>query len=338
MFNVRLGHLKCVCMSITRGGLVRPPFIIRFTSSNVKNEVVLPNEEKPHIPKPKLRFSDSSNQNRRIIGPFGWFLMLVPAVTFCLGTWQVRRKVWKEQLIAELHRRRDAQPRSLPPPSQPLDSGALSTLEYYPLHVRGHFLHELEMFVGPRTLLVRGDAATEGGLMSQQQQGSGDTRQGYLLVTPFQLQGRKERILVNRGWVPASYLKSRRRRPLPSSAANTTTTATEDVIGLIRVSERRPPFMPQQQQQQSKDKDTFIWMYRNIEEMALRAGDQCAHIYLDATDDHVAALQSAVTPVAPIANQTRVTLRNEHLSYVLTWYGLSAATATLWYRHFLIKR
>lgn len=345
MFNIR--HLKCVYMSITRGGLVRPLFAcIRFTSSNVKNEIVLPNEEKSDIPKPKLRFSDSGNQNRRMIGPFGWFLMLVPAVTFCLGTWQVRRKAWKEQLIAELHRRRDTQPRSLPPPPQPLNSGALSTLEYYPLHVRGHFLHELEMFVGPRTLLVRGDAATEGGLMSQQQQqgGSGDARQGYLLVTPFQLQGRKERILVNRGWVPASYLKSRRRWPLPSSAANTTT--TEDLIGLIRVSERRPPFMPQQQQQQSKDKDTFIWMYRNIEEMALRAGDECAHIYLDATDDHLAALQSAgaatttttPTTVTPIANQTRVTLRNEHLSYVLTWYGLSAATATLWYRHFLIKR
>lgn len=34
----------------------------------------------------------------------------------------------------------------------------------------------------------------------------------------------------------------------------------------------------------------------------------------------------------PIGGQTRVTLRNDHLSYLVTWYSLSAVTAYLWYR------
>ncbi len=39
----------------------------------------------------------------------------------------------------------------------------------------------------------------------------------------------------------------------------------------------------------------------------------------------------------PIGNQTRVTLRNEHVSYIVTWFSLSAITSFLWYRQ-IFKR
>uniref|UniRef100_A0A8C2D5M4 SURF1-like protein n=1 Tax=Cyprinus carpio TaxID=7962 RepID=A0A8C2D5M4_CYPCA len=42
-------------------------------------------------------------------------------------------------------------------------------------------------------------------------------------------------------------------------------------------------------------------------------------------------------PDGPIGGQTRVTLRNEHRQYVITWYGLCAATSYMWYAKF-IKR
>lgn len=51
-------------------------------------------------------------------------------------------------------------------------------------------------------------------------------------------------------------------------------------------------------------------------------------IMLDAT------YESSV-PSGPIGGQTRVTLRNEHLSYLLTWFSLSAITSYLWYRQIL---
>lgn len=308
--------------------LIRYLGVIRFATTSVKNN----NQFEDDKPRPKLRFSDG-NKNRRTIGPFGWFLLMVPVLTFCLGTWQVRRKAWKEQLLVDLRKRRDVQPVPLP---DTLDQ--LNALEYYPIHVRGTFVHNRHMFVGPRTLLLRGTAVTEGntGLMSG---GGGDNRQGYLLVTPFQLEGKREMILVNRGWVPASYLKNKKHGE--STATKSESNNVIDLVGLLRLSENRPPFMPQQQS--TKDKSLFI--YRDIDQMAARAGDTCASVFLDATDDldiiepqsnTIGAARGDV--VVPIANQTRLTLRNEHLSYVLTWYGLSFATTILWYRHFLIKR
>lgn len=55
-----------------------------------------------------------------------------------------------------------------------------------------------------------------------------------------------------------------------------------------------------------------------------------APVLLDATYE-------STVPGGPVGGQTRITLRNEHLSYLITWYSLSAATAFLWYRQ-VIKR
>lgn len=53
-------------------------------------------------------------------------------------------------------------------------------------------------------------------------------------------------------------------------------------------------------------------------------------VFLDATDDFN-------IPGGPIGGQTRVSLRNEHLSYIFTWYCLSGATSYLWYKQFIQK-
>ena len=42
-------------------------------------------------------------------------------------------------------------------------------------------------------------------------------------------------------------------------------------------------------------------------------------------------------PEGPVGGQTVVTVRNEHFSYILTWYSLSLITAFLWYRRFVKK-
>lgn len=60
--------------------------------------------------------------------------------------------------------------------------------------------------------------------------------------------------------------------------------------------------------------------------MASRTG--ALPIFLDATHDF------DVTG-GPIGGQTRVTLRNEHMSYILTWFTLSGATSYMWYVKFL---
>jgi len=50
---------------------------------------------------------------------------------------------------------------------------------------------------------------------------------------------------------------------------------------------------------------------------------------------YIELLKGYSTPDGPIGGQTRVNLRNEHLSYVFTWYILSACTGYMWYRHFV---
>lgn len=54
--------------------------------------------------------------------------------------------------------------------------------------------------------------------------------------------------------------------------------------------------------------------------------------YLDAV------LNSSI-PGGPIGGQTTISLRNEHLSYVVTWFSLSGLSAYVWYRAvYLVKR
>lgn len=63
----------------------------------------------------------------------------------------------------------------------------LSQLEYCPVHVQGQFDHSRELYIGPRTLLIDGDAASQAGLTSQK----AGVQSGYLVVTPFHLADRE---------------------------------------------------------------------------------------------------------------------------------------------------
>lgn len=53
------------------------------------------------------------------------------------------------------------------------------------MRIKGKFLHERELIMGPRTLITPKDEH-KGGLMTQQ-----DTSIGYLVITPFQLEETK---------------------------------------------------------------------------------------------------------------------------------------------------
>lgn len=57
--------------------------------------------------------------------------------------------------------------------------------------------------------------------------------------------------------------------------------------------------------------------------MAQKTGT--SEIFLDATNDFD-------VPGGPIGGQTRITLRNEHFSYIVTWFSLSAATSYMWFK------
>ncbi|XP_057675410.1 surfeit locus protein 1 [Corythoichthys intestinalis] len=233
-----------------------------------------------------------------------WFLLLIPATTFGLGTWQVKRRQWKLQLIDDLTRLTTAEP--VPLPIDPLE---LQQLEYRRVRVRGRYEHDKELYILPRSPVDPEKEAREAGRLSS----SGET--GANVVTPFYCTDLGITILVNRGYVP-------RQKISPESRTKGQVEDEVEVVGVVRLTEQRKPFVP------NNDPDRNRWHYRDVEAMANVTGAQ--PIFIDADF-------GSTIPGGPVGGQTRVTLRNEHMQYIITWYGLCATTAYMWYAKFVKK-
>ncbi|XP_056147031.1 surfeit locus protein 1 [Lampris incognitus] len=233
-----------------------------------------------------------------------WFLLLIPATTFGLGTWQVKRREWKLQLINDLRRLTTAEP--IPLPTDPFE---LNGLEYRRVKVRGHYDHSKELYILPRSPVDPEKEAREAGRLSS----SGEV--GANVITPFHCTSLGITILVNRGYVPK--LKTR-----PETRMKGQVEGDVDVVGVVRLTETRKPFVPH------NDVERNRWHYRDLEAMASVTG--ALPVFIDADF-------ASTIPGGPIGGQTRVTLRNEHMQYIITWYGLCAATSYMWYAKFIKK-
>ncbi|XP_040179942.1 surfeit locus protein 1 [Rana temporaria] len=233
-----------------------------------------------------------------------WFLLLIPVATFSLGTWQVQRRKWKLKLIEQLASQVNATPIPLT-----TDPAELEKLEYHPVKVRGYFDHSKELYIQPRTLMDPAKEAREAGQITS------NTESGAHVITPFYCTDLGVTILVNRGFIP-------RKKINPETRIKGQVEGEVDLIGIVRHSEKRKPFVPK------NDPERNRWHYRDVEAMAKLTGAE--PILVDAS------LANTV-PGGPIGGQTRVTLRNEHMQYIVTWYGLSAATTFMWFKKFIQK-
>ncbi|XP_049751114.1 surfeit locus protein 1 [Elephas maximus indicus] len=231
-----------------------------------------------------------------------WLLLLIPVTAFGLGTWQVQRRKWKLKLIAELESRVMAEP--IPLPADPVE---LNSLEYRPVRVRGCFDHSKELYMMPRTMVDPAREARDAGRISS------SVESGAYVITPFHCSDLGATILVNRGFVPRSKVN-------PDTRQKGQTEEEVDLVGIVRLTETRKLFVPENNPEKNH------WHYRDLEAMARVTGAD--PIFIDAD------FKSTVTG-GPIGGQTRVTLRNEHLQYILTWYGLCAATSYLWFTKFM---
>jgi len=108
-------------------------------------------------------------------------MLAVPLTTFGLGTWQVFRYQWKQNLIQELEAKTMAEPVEMTTNMERIEA-----LNYSRVKMLGEFDHSKELYLGPRTFNQSTYGSAEG---------------GYHVITPFTLQGSGERVLVNRGWV-----------------------------------------------------------------------------------------------------------------------------------------
>ncbi|GFR12492.1 surfeit locus protein 1 [Trichonephila clavata] len=252
-----------------------------------------------------LNFSQNVSTKSKIskeIGIGGFALLSIPLTTFCLGTWQVKRRAWKLNLIEEVKTKNKA-----PPVELPKDFETLSSMEYQRVHVRGKFEHSKELYIGPRQPITGSEG--DGGIFSSRPQS------GYLVVTPFHITDKDMTVLVNRGWVPKNKVD-------PSKRSEGQVSEEIELVGTVRLPEKRPQFSPKSQ---PNSKNFF---YRDVPKMVEMTG--AAPIFIDAD-------ANSTVSGGPIGGQTRITFRNEHMSYILTWYSLSIATSYMWYRKYFYR-
>lgn len=204
------------------------------------------------------------------------------AVLLGLGTWQVERLHWKTDLIARIQAGMAAEPVALPAAA---DEPA--TWDYRRVTVAGQFLHAREAYLGPR---IHVDA-------------QGVTRQGVHVLTPLVRADGGGVVLVDRGWVPLD-------RRDPASRPEGQVQGTVTVTGIARVPGERGWMQPQ------NDPAANTWFWLEMPALASHAG-------VSSLAPLVVQADAAANPGGwPLGGQTILQLKNDHLSYALTWYGL----------------
>ncbi len=128
---------------------------------------------------------------------------------------------------------------------------------------------------------------------------------GYFIVTPFALADGRT-LLVNRGWVPAA-------QKLPDDRPESAVSGEATLHGMLRVGDERNWMTP------PNNVDKNIWFGRDTLDMANSAGLANP---VPAMVDLVGTQDSARLPV-PSAGTIK--LRNDHLSYIVTWYGIAVS-------------
>jgi surfeit locus 1 family protein len=183
---------------------------------------------------------------RPALGPTMFTVLGVVFMVF-LGSWQVQRLFWKQDLIIT------RQSRFTAPLVTPLlanaDSATVGEFEFYRVRLEGMFLHDHEMFLGARSLM--------GHL-------------GYHVITPLRCAD-GSLVLIDRGWVPLDYKD-------PASRAATQIEGPVSLEGVIRADGRKSRFTPDNVPEEN------FWFYVDLPAMASYAGqDPFASWYVEAS-------------------------------------------------------
>ncbi|MEP9370259.1 SURF1 family protein [Xanthobacter sp. VNH20] len=222
------------------------------------------------------------------------------AVLIGLGTWQLERLSWKNELVAQVQERATQHPHPVLPVSQ-WPSVTREVDEYQPVRATGIFDH------GKETLIYTVLSDPKGPFKGP----------GFLVLTPLMLADGSA-ILVNRGFVPED-------RRAPESRREGQIEGPVTITGLLRMPEEASWFVP------ANDPAHNAWFRRDPAEIgAARGLAKVAPFIIDAD-------ATANPGGLPQGGETRLSFSNRHLEYALTWYGLAVTLAGV-YVAFVISR
>jgi surfeit locus 1 family protein len=218
------------------------------------------------------------------------FALVAIAVFIGLGTWQIQRKAWKEALIERLEQRLSAPPIDLPPRERwaKLDP---ANDEFRRVKFSAVFVQGAEALVYTSGSALRSDVL-----------GS-----GYWVFAAARLAG-GGLVVVNRGFVPEG------RQDAPTREARVSPSPAE-LLGVMRWPESRTVFSP------NHDPGRNLWFVRDPAAIAAAKGwGDVAPFYVE--------LESPQPPSGlPRPGPLKPNLRNDHLQYAITWYGLALVVA-----------
>jgi surfeit locus 1 family protein len=205
-----------------------------------------------------------------------------------LGTWQLQRKAWKEGLIATLTERLAAPPAPLPDRAQ-WPQLARDEIEFRRVVFPAEFLHDREALVYSIGSSLRAGVPTG---------------PGYLVFTPARLPNGGI-MMVNRGFVQEALRD-------PKTRAEGQIMGAVEVVGVIRWPDAPSIYAP------AADPGRNLWFSRDPAAIAAAKGLEAAPFYVE---------QEAPTPAGgwPLPARLQPNLPNNHLQYVVTWYGLALA-------------
>ncbi|KAF5400791.1 hypothetical protein PHET_05369 [Paragonimus heterotremus] len=279
--------------------------------------------------------SRSTSHSKRRLTWKSYVTLVFPVTCFALGYWQIERRKWKLGLISQLEQNIRSPPIPLPATAQ----ASTDLPEYCPIRVRGHFDHRREVLIGPRPLISdfivpagpgsewnvphRTDQSNKSGYL--QSSAPVQAPLGYFVVTPFFLADRPgDSILVNRGWIQTNFRD-------PHSRRKGQVEGTVELSGFVRYGEKLPLFKP----------SLMVWPCVDQENQAPQVQYYCRAISQMAEQLHTLPLlidanyESTVSG-GPIGGQTRIQLRNEHASYIFTWFSLAIIGSGMWIYTFLL--
>ncbi|KAH7886146.1 SURF1 family-domain-containing protein [Phlebopus sp. FC_14] len=234
------------------------------------------------------------------LSPTVLLLGFIPIFTFALGTWQMQRLQWKVSLIDELEEKLQREPILLP---KRINVSVIPNFVYRRVLLRGRWDHAHTMLLGPRV-----------------REGS----HGYHVITPL-VRSDGSTVLVDRGFIAKDFAETYDRSE----------EAEVEVQGMLRTSHRRNSFTPDNRPVEG------AWYWADIDAMAEYAGGEASGVqpvFIEQIfDGHASDVASNLSKGVPVGRTAMVDLRNSHLSYVITWYSLSALTAAMLGR-LIVKR
>lgn len=216
------------------------------------------------------------------------------ALLIVLGNWQLERRSEKHALKARIEKRVTMSPVAIGDVLQRLKGDG--DIEYMRVRVSGVFDHDKERYYFAQFNGVK----------------------GWHVYTPLRLKDGAV-LFVNRGFVSDAV-------KLPGARQAGQVKGETIVTGLVRKPGRKGYFTPE------NDIAGNSWYWRDLDNMFASVYDTQVD-GIDAGEKSkfkvipffVEADDSAISGGWPKAGVTRVTLRDNHLEYALTWYGLAIA-------------